>query len=217
MLMIQAISRVLAVFITISSIAFLTFSILQVWWFDAFPNYRAMANELKEASFDYTPGENPTYSSKLVLTGENISTSPLLAKTLLDAYKKVTNEKNTALQAIQDPPITADAYLQIVAQDKAAVEKAYNNQHQELAQIQSFIQQKTQEAAEINNQTMAKRKEAELRRQDVFRQHEQLDELKVERQRLSDLQNQVRDMIMRVEGNLIRLENRNQQLIDQSS
>lgn len=215
--MVQSISRVLAVFITVASIAFATFAIMQVWWFDAFPNYNALANDFEEASFKFTPGENPTYAATLTRTGENISSSPLLAKVLLDAYKKVTTDKNTELQAIQDPPMTADDYLTLVEQDKVAVQKTYDLQHQELAQIQAFIAQKTAEAAEINNQTIAKRKEAELRRQDVFRQHEQLDELRVERKRLADLQELLRDMIMRVEGNLIRLQNRNQQLLDQST
>ncbi len=215
--MIQAISRVLAVFVSVSSIAFMTFSIMQIWWFDAFPNYQAISKEIPEASFKYNPGENPTYSSTLTLTGENISTSPLFAKVLLDAFKKITNEKNAEMQTLQDPPLTADDYLAMVEQDKKGIQTAYDLQHQQLAQIQTFIQQKTQEAAEISNQAMAKRKQAELRREDVFRQQEQLGEIRVERKRLADLTEQLQDMIMRVEGNLIRLENRNQQLHDQSS
>lgn len=211
--------KAFVVFIAASSIAFMTFAFMQFWWWGAFPNYEAKARELDDYSFTYTPGESPTWTAE-THRKEAIGTSPLLAKVLADAYTHKAGKIQEELTAVQARvPVLQEEitkYETAIKQDDAGIAARQKAILKELSDLQQSIEEASTEGTAKTVEAEQTRQVAELRREDIFRLKEQLDEITTERQRVEELQKQVRDLIIRVKGNKLRLLKRNQQLKSQT-
>lgn len=213
--------KALVVFVTVASVAFMTFALMQFWWWGAFPNYEAKARELKNYSFTFSGTfQEPSWSAT-THRGDPIGTSPILAKVLADAYQHKATQIQTRLTELQTsvPELQTKiaAYEAASAEDQAGIAARQGKILKELKALQDSIEQASKEGAAKTAEANQTRQVAELRREDIFRLQEQLDEITTDRQRVEELQRQLEDLIIRVDGSNLRLLKRNQQLKNQTS
>jgi hypothetical protein len=211
---VTTIGKALAIFIAAASVVFLCLSLMA--WQIPIPDWQSKIKVLSEYQITPQEGEKTTWSAQVRYSKQNVTSSPVLPKVLLECFNKSIKEYKDQIAALkastEDATQKIEAQKQFVALDITGIElrtKAI------LAQIEAINKQKetlTAQAAVETNKAQKIQEEAELLRNDSIRLMQEITELQTERYRISDLKAHLKDLIIRTEGLNLRLRERNAQL-----
>ena len=90
-------SKILLVLVLFASIAFMGFTAVSSV---GGPNWYREKDAMTDYLFEYQPGENPIWAVKTRRAGEQISTSPVLAKVIVAAQKHKIQQQNEKFSGI---------------------------------------------------------------------------------------------------------------------
>tara|TARA_R110002095_G_scaffold210856_1_gene198398 strand:+ start:4905 stop:5594 length:690 start_codon:yes stop_codon:yes gene_type:complete len=206
-------SKILLVLVLFASIAFMGFAAVNAV---GGPNWQNEAESMTDYLFEYQPGENPTWSVKTRRAGEQISTSPVLAKVIVAAQKhklQLQNEKIDLITKSISPLQSAiKNWKTINQQDREAMDVSAGELKQKISALDVAITQLANEGIKISQQTLEVNQEAAERRADVFRLQDQIDEIRNEKYLAQEQQKTLRDYIARIEGKVQRLQRQKESL-----
>ncbi len=200
-------SKILLVLVLASSIAFMGFAAATAV---GGPNWQQEKDKLTNYLFEYQPGENPTWTVKTRRGGEQVSTSPVLAKVIVAAQKHQIQKQNEQLDQITKtiPPLekAIKNWKAINQVDRQAMDAKAAQLKQQIAALDTQIATLANEGIKISQQTLEVNQEAAERRADVFRLQDQIDEIRNEKYLTREQQKTLRDYIARIEGKVHRLQ-----------
>lgn len=200
-------SKILLVLVLFASIAFMGFAAVSSV---GGPNWQKESATMTDYLFEYQPGENPIWSVKTRRGGEQISTSPVLAKVIVAAQKHKIQQQNEKIDQITKtiPPLEkAKAnWEKINKLDREAMDLMAAELSQKINMRDTEITQLANEGIKISQQTLEVNQEASERRSDVFRLQDQIDEIRNENYLAQEQQKTLRDYIARIEGKVQRLQ-----------
>lgn len=203
-------SRILAVLVTVLSIAFLGFAFVVTL---GGPNWEAMARSMTEYRITQDPNGQWTVTSA---DEEGLGSSAVAASVLVNALDDKINRLQSELNPLKDaePQLEErrDALEQQIAADQAALAVSLEQKRQFLAQLQ---QQRSQISGQVVTQTeQATTVEREIsdRRADVFRLKNQLALLRADEARIEQIHRQMADLIEQINADLGKARRREEQL-----
>lgn len=207
-------SKVLAVFAAVASIAFMGFAGVATF---GGPNWQARAAELEGYTFTLSDGDPPQWSATYDVTGERVGqASEVFPQVLAAAYDDAIRRQREEIQALTDrrPQLETqlEQYTRAIEVDKAALDariKELRTSLEELrtamAETSRSVVEKTEEVQQVEDVIIA-------RRQDVLRLQAQVEELRADIYRSERIQQQLKDLIAQVDGNLEKARRRANQL-----
>ena len=211
------ISKILVVFVTACSLAFMGFTLAMS---NSGPDWRTEAEDFEDYIFTFTPGENATWGVRHRSETAPLKSSKNLADLVAAAYQDGTSRNNTAKQAIdQKQPDQlrerTKLYEAAIKADTIGVDvrtkqltQMYVDACKEIDNIATAGDKRATLAIDILNQ-------ASRRRESVFRLTREREEIETEHFRLKEQKRLLLDLLHQMRGIRLRLENREQQLIDQ--
>ena len=217
-------SKILAVVATVACIGWLGFTMAV---YIGGPNWQLMTverEELREYEFARTEGENPSWTAKLRGSDQTVATDPNLAKVILQVEKDIEMRQNARLngnpaagvlglqQQIDQLQTLLQQTQQFAAADVTALATRGDELEQDVAELTQQLQLATQEVIKRAEQVQKLQAEAAQRRGDVYRLRQLLAELQTDRERLADLQQKLRDRIVRGQADVDALKRRQAQL-----
>ena len=212
--------KVFVVLTTFLSIAFLGFSFSASI---AGTNWKGEADSLENYTVETVPVEKskPTYSVKEKVTGESVKAgSKLLHEAILAAYThEITtlNDKILNLDAKPETNLTKirERIAEIKAhqkQDLKAIEVREEELKQEFEKLAKTIVDLSVEGDKVGQEALAVWEEGKLRREDVARLRNHLEEFEVDQFQCLEQKKRLQDELSRLRGVLARLQRRNVQL-----
>ncbi|MBL4883153.1 MAG: hypothetical protein JKY95_01285 [Planctomycetaceae bacterium] len=211
--MISTIGRVFTVLVAMSSVAFMSFAISR--WV-TIPDRASEARQLDEFTLTKTEGETPSWSAAKRLSGESVSTSINMSEVLEAMYKRGTQDAQTELTLHQEeiPFLEKDiaAAKASIEQDTAAVVTRAEQLLAQMKQLDELVDKLTTDAEREKAVAQKTQQTRERRRSDVYRVREEIAEVVSDKFRASQLKSQLTDMVRRVQGNVVKLQTRQQQL-----
>lgn len=200
-------SKILLVLVLAASIAFMGFAAVSAV---GGPNWQIEKEAMTDYLFEYQPGENPTWTVKTRRGGEQIATSPVLAKVIAAAQKHKLQQQTEQLDEVTKaiPPLkkAIENWNAINKVDRQAMDAKAEQLKQEIATLDTQINQLANEGIKISQETLQVNQEAAERRADVFRLEDQIDEIRNEKYLTQEQQKTLRDYIARIEGKVQRLQ-----------
>ncbi|WP_237229138.1 hypothetical protein [Rubinisphaera sp. JC750] len=211
--MISSLGRVLAVLVAMFSVAFMAFAISR--WATV-PDWASEAREMEDFRITRTEGETPSWSAVTRRTGETVATSPNVAEVLEKMYQRATQDTQAEIQQYEtEVPILEGEIEEAkvsVAADDIGVQNRVNVMVARLEEMEAEVQRLTSESERQKALAQKLQQERERRRSDVYRTREELAEAREDTFRAEQLQKELTDMIRRVEGSVVKLQTRQQQL-----
>lgn len=219
--MVTRLSKILVVFVTTASIAFMGFALAVS---NAGPNWSAQANELEDYIFTLAPKtetQPATWSVQQRTATDQIGSSPVLPKLIgqaLDDGKRRNDEELAEIEP-KIPPLEQQiaAMEQVISIDKTGLD---NRDKQLLAaykQLETDIQQVALAGDRLAQEAIRVRTMAELRRESVFRLLRELEQIETDHFQLGEQKRRLLDLLFQTEGLRIRLRDREKQLIAQGA
>ena len=213
--MLQRLSKILVVFVATASVAFMGFALALN---NAGPNWTAEAESLTDYTFTYTPGENPswaaTYRNDTQQVGSNRNLGAVVVKAYADAKRR--NDEATSAITPQIQPIIdrTTAIREAVSQDTAAIGLRHEQLMAEVKKLDDSIAATGLEGDRNAEQAITIRTETERRRESVFRLTRELDQIENDHYFQLGQRQRLLDRLHQLEGIRLRLQQRNQQLLD---
>lgn len=217
--MLTNLAKSLAVLVTVLAIAFMGTAVALSF---TSPPFEQQAGALT----DYSIRTNPqTETTPLTYTGvrledeQEVVTSPVLAEVLEAVYKDKAAQAQAKLDTIQREKSVyetqLEAYAQTIAPDQAAMDEKVEQLRAELARLR---QERTDVATRIGQrqediETLLRT--AEARRADVFRLRATLQQARSDRSLNEGVVQQLEDLIVQIEGDLVKARRRVSQLDQQ--
>lgn len=205
--------KILVVLIAFVSLAFAGFAILVVY---AGPNWQEVAGQIEGYKFSLSTGETPTWTAVRARGDEKILTDKNLAKVIdavLADQLKLLNEEAADFTA-KTPPLTEELQKTQVANlaDVPALAAYINAERTRLDALNAAVAKL--EAQVLAGTDAAQKLEniASARREDVFRLAGQMAEIRADKFRLAAIQRQLSEELEQVNGNIERIEERQQKL-----
>ena len=228
------IGKVLAIFTTLLSLAFLGMAFAARI---AGPNWEGEALVLAKQAPYYIEktdtGKETTYTVKDIFTGEAAKTvsgdsvkanTKLLPEAIEAAFKDEAaklDEKITALNAPTPKPVQLEAQLKETDAHQKADRKAMETrevglkaEHDRLAKQLADL---TVESDKVSQEALGTWKEGELRREDVYRLRNHLEELEVDLFQGYEQKKRLQDELSQLRGIQARLQRRNERLNSSAS
>lgn len=205
------ISKILTIFVTIASVAFMAVIIGNANG----PNWDVKAKELKEVAFDRASPGAP-WTAKRRSDSFDLGGGPILPAAIVAAQRKLKQEEDTTLAALQaeitkrnsaiteaQAQITAD--IDAMKRRQADLDKQFTELQAQLAQV---AQDYTQEAKrEIDDLDIL-----QLRKDEFVRLKNQLEELRAQRQAATDELDRLKALTYQATANLERVKERKKSL-----
>lgn len=216
-MLLTRISKVLAVFLAVGSLAFVGFAIATTFG-EPDPAVLLRDPVFEGYSVALQPGGAGVWEARRAADGSTVASSKnvydVMVKVLDDANKR-NNDIVTARKATQEALEGKLATLQsAIAQDEQALVDFETKQRDLLEKVReeekrtiSQVITATAEAQKLEN-AVAKRRE------DVFRLRQEMSELDVDLYRLQEIERDLENVKVQVQGDLQRATDRNQQLKD---
>ena len=208
--------KVFVVVTTFFSVAFLGFSFSARI---AGTNWDGEASALENYVVEYVPGEKGavTYTVKHKVTQESIKAgSKLLPEVILAAYTHETTQLNDKIQLLEPLPEQIKKRLDEVKAHQQVDRKAMEARELELKQdyekLNKTIQDLSVEGDKVGQEALTVWDEGKLRREDVARLRNHLEELEVDQFQSLEQKKRLQDELSRLRGVLARLQRRNVQL-----
>jgi len=212
-LMISTLGRVLTVLMTMFSVAFMAFAISR--W-ATIPDWSAEGRELGEYRLSRTEGETPSWTAVTRRTEDPVATSTNISEVLEKMYQHGTQVALEQAKEYNDeaPYLEQDieAAKTSIAADEIGVQNLVDQLVAQLEQMEEQVAMLTTQAEQNKAQAQKLQQERERRRSDVFRLHEELIQIRTDSFRAEQLQTHLVDMINRLQGSVIKLQTRQQQL-----
>ncbi len=207
--MLTKISKILVVFVTFASIAFLAFSIIVL---NAGPNWQKEAEALPDYAFTQSGGEKPTWSVKHRLGEQALKTAVAYPEVIAEAYK---HSKEQADQEIAKVTPLIDPEKQKIATTKKLIEvdvKGLEARKEELAKQfedqQKMLADTSDALIKAGEGTLKIRVEAERRRSDSYRLGRNLQAIEADHFQLTEQKQRLLDLIFQMQGLRDRLKER---------
>lgn len=217
-------SKILLVLVLFTSIAFMGFAAVSSV---GGPNWLKEKDSMTDYLFELQPGENPIWAVKTRRSGEQISTSPVLAKVIVAAQKHKIQQQNEKIDQLtkSTPPLlkAIENWTKINQFDREAMDLKAAGLKEQITALDAEISQLANQGIKISQQTLEVNQEASERRADVFRLQDQIDEIRNEKYLTQEQQKTLRDYIARIEGKVQRLQRQKEsleksvQVVDDSS
>jgi len=206
-------SKILLVLVLFACVAFMGFTAVSSV---GGPNWPKEKEAMTDYLFEYQPGENPIWSVKTRRAGEQISTSPVLAKVIVAAQKHKINQQNEKIEQVTKTisPLkkAIENWQQINLVDSEAMNLKAADLKGKISALDSEITQLANEGIKISQQTVEVNQQAAERRADVFRLQDQIEEIRNEKYLTQEQQKTLRDYIARIEGKVQRLQRQKESL-----
>jgi chromosome segregation ATPase len=206
-------SKILLVLVLFTSIAFMGFTAVSSV---GGPNWVKEKDAMTDYLFDFQPGENPIWSVKTRRGGEQISSSPVLAKAIVAAQKHKIQQQNEKIEQVTKtiPPLekAIKNWQQVNQVDREAMSLTAVDLKEKISALNSEITQLANEGIKISQQTLEINQQAAERRADVFRLQDQIEEIRNEKYLTQEQQKTLRDYIARLEGKVQRLQRQKEAL-----
>ena len=208
--------KVFVVLTTFFSVAFLGFSFAARI---AGTNWKGEADSLENYYVETVPVEKsrPTYTVKDKVTGEPVKAgSKLLPEVILAAYTHEITQLNDKIQALEPQPDQIkkrqDEITAHQKQDLKAIEAREEELKQEFEKLAKTIVDLSVEGDKVGQEALGVWEEGKLRREDVARLRNHLEELEVDQFQSREQKKRLQDELSRLRGVLARLQRRNVQL-----
>lgn len=206
-------SKILLMLVLFTSVAFMGFAAVSSV---GGPNWAREKEALTDYLFELQPGENPTWSVKTRRGGEQITSSPVLAKVIVAAQKHKIQQQNEKIEQVTKtiPPLqkAIENWTRINQVDREAMDLKAADLRAKITSLDNAITQLANEGIKISQQTLEVNQEASERRADVFRLQDQIDEIRNEKYLTQEQQKTLRDYIARIEGKVQRLQRQKESL-----
>ncbi|WP_339730163.1 hypothetical protein [uncultured Gimesia sp.] len=206
-------SKILLVLVLFTSIAFMGFAAVSSV---GGPNWPKEADSMTDYLFELQPGENPTWSVKTRRGGEQISSSPVLAKVIVAAQKDQIQKQNEKIdqltKSISPLQKAITNWTRINQVDHEAMDLKATGLRGKITALDTEIAQLANEGIKISQQTLEVNQDASERRADVFRLQDQIEEIRNEKYLTQEQQKTLRDYIARIEGKVQRLQRQKESL-----
>lgn len=216
--MTTTIGKVLAVVTAVGSLVFFGFVTVGVF---GGTNWQHIADEIEDNSdmpysFARSEGENPQWTATKNVGEGSIPPNKALDPVVVSVMEDVTrteqtelNELTPEISQLDEQIAAADAAIEA---DHAAIEAKAQELLDDLKQLRDQVQAAT-EQAQLQGQEVQKIKDRiEARREDVFRLSAQLEEIRGDRFRIQQIQQQLTDLIQQLDGSIERTQRRRDQL-----
>lgn len=208
--------KVFVVITTFMSIAFLGFSFAASI---AGTNWKGEADALENYYVETVPVDKgrPTYTVKDKVTGESVKVgSKLIPEAVLAAYTHEITQLNDKIQALEPQKEQnekrRDEILAHQKQDLKAMEVREEELKKEFEALAKTIVDLSVEGDKVGQEALAIWEEGKLRREDVARLRNHLEELEVDQFQALEQKKRLQDELSRLRGVLARLQRRNIQL-----
>lgn len=209
----NAVGKVLVVFVTASSLGFLAFVIALR---NGGPDWEGEMNSpelLKEFVFSADPGEKITYSVKHRRTDTAVGQkSPVLANVVIAARKKLDEDANKKFQELSPIPQQKQDLLKVITElipvDQNGVEQHEQIFTERIKALWDAIQADGAKFSTLILQTQEVLKVAQERREEEYRLANQLELLRNDQFAAQQQQKVLEDELVRLEENKRRLERR---------
>ena len=209
------IGKVLTVFLFAASMAFLGFSLIR---YSAGANWPGMmqADDLQGYSFTLSAGENPQWTVKHKVSGQQVIQTAVPAQAIIAARKHMADETKAKIEQIKTnlPGIQAKAteLRETLDYDTKALEDRLQILESEATALDQQVNTISNQLTLLTRETTDVQQHAADRREDVVRLQSQLEEIRTDRFRLVRLRRVLMDQLIRLNVNNKDLERRNQQL-----
>ncbi|MCA8985140.1 MAG: hypothetical protein R3C12_22615 [Planctomycetaceae bacterium] len=211
--MVSSIGRVMSVLVAMFSVAFMAFAISR--W-ATIPDWASEARELDAFRLTRTEGETPSWSASMRRTEDPVHTSTNMAEVLEKMYQRGTQDAQTELQAYVDEAPRLQQEIEEARAATAADVIGVQNKVEEMVALLDGVEAEVARLTTDSEREKALAQqiqgERERRRADVFRLQEDLGQVNEDAYRAEQLQRELTDMIRRVQGAVIKLKTRKQQL-----
>ena len=178
-------------------------------------NWEREAQNIEGYSFARSTGENPQWSAQKHVGQAQLPASrniePVIAAVYDDKIK--TERDGTPTQE------SITAIEQQIAAARKEIQADINALNTRDAEVQALLLQKNAEVVAVSQQVVAKGEEVQklelqikARREDVGRLQAQIDELRTDDFRISQIQQQLQDLIQQIDASLDRAKRRQSQL-----
>ena len=210
------ISKSLAVFTSVASVAFLGFvGAMAVGG----PNWKAESDTLTGFVFEKGGDSVSSWSVKARRPGNTFSASnALLPEAIVKARTDLKQQQLNDLKDVSDEIPLRQAQLneslELVEIDEAAIQKCIDRLKGELKALNKEIDKVSLEGIETSQQAQAIKAELYRRREEVFRLKNQFEEILVDIFQAKEQQKRLRDEKIQVEGNIELLARREKQLLE---
>ncbi|MFK7778486.1 MAG: hypothetical protein QM501_10315, partial [Gimesia sp.] len=207
------ISKILLVLVLFACIAFMGFTAVSSV---GGPNWHQEKDAMTDYLFELQSGENPIWAVKTRRAGEQISTSPVLAKVIIAAQKHKIQQQNEKIEQVTKtiPPLAKAIgnWQEINQVDSEAMNLKATDLKEKISALDSKITQLANEGIKISQQTVEVNQQAAERRADVFRLQDQIEEIRNEKYLAQVQQKTLHDFIARIEGKVQRLQRQKESL-----
>lgn len=211
--MITTLGRILTILVAMGSVAFMSFAISR--W-ATIPDWASEAESLTEFRLNRTEGENPSWSALTVNREEPVGSSPNIGELLEKMYQRGAQDAKTEFDGYEKDIPVIESQIEgtktTVAADSIGVQNRVDEMLAALKTIEQAVDQMTQQAEEQKAEAHRLQQERERRRSDVFRLQEELVEVRADSFRAEQLQKELTDMIRLLEGSVVKLQTRQEQL-----
>lgn len=215
--MITKLSKIMVVFITASSLAFMGFAIALS---NSGPNWQIETRSLPDYTFSLSTGENPQWSATR-RTGEQAGSTAVLADAIGRSYVAET-QRNTGLmeplpQQIAGLEQAFKAREANITTDTQGMDARFQQLHASRDTLQQQVKQIALQATAKGDQATRVREEAERRRGSGFRLRRQMETIEAETHQLTVQRRLLLDLYYQMEGLRLRLAEREQQLVSEGA
>ena len=222
-------SKILALFTTAACFAFLGFVTVSLI---AGPNWAGETHEFPDYAFEYSGGENPTWSVKSRDNDQAVGGgSPVLPKKIVDVLNAIKQEQQAeitlldegdpqkgikGINQLDDEIHNAETGIEVLLyKDIAALNQYRGKLVNDLERVQTANETTSREVTNLVTTVEGIYLEAERRRADIYRLQNLVAEAETDRYRAVEHQKKLRDVWERYQGVKHRLKERNQILQEQ--
>lgn len=216
--MLTKLSKILVVFVTFASIAFLGVAVSLT---SSGPNWVTASQALPGYEFTYTGGEKPTWAVKPRVgaeAGKSARAHPdVIAWAYDDAKKKLDEEIAKVTPKIKPLEEQIQLTTQLIQQDLYGLDARKEVLAKQLDDVHKQIGAVTQETTRANEDTLKIRAQAEQRRSDVYRLVRNYQAIEADYYQLVAQKRRLLDMLFQMQGLRDRLEERATDLVAQGA
>ncbi len=195
--------RVLAVVIMVVSVAFMGTSIA-AYYGRADAAAAMISPELHDYTFERNPGENVTWTvTRRIGDKQPVGTFPTAYEALVKAHQDLVSRKNTeasdASAKRQEIAGPLEKFKTSQEQDREAMNARIAQLRQVSAQFETELLKKSEELQALSVQSKTIRDETAVRRTDVVRLRNELEEARTDLFRLTEIRRILTDRLLRLQ------------------
>lgn len=207
--------KLLAIFVAVASLAFAGFAIATTF---GGPDWPAMINRDYFAGYTFTRGGAPEYLWTATRSSDDgqVGSSRRLPEVLSKVMDDILQRQQQQLQALneREPVLTQriEQLEQAIAADQLALTTYETAIRERLQQTRQAEEQAAAQVIAATNEAQKLENIVESRREDILRLRQQVRELQADQFRLQEIQNQLQNLLIQVQGDLDRAAERAEQL-----